>query len=298
MNFDNLRVNDRLLAFALILLGVLFLGGRFFDFNIWSELWPFFVILPGLPFLYLALRGGKAMTGLIFPGIVIVGTGLILLYQNVFNVFESWTYMWAAYPIMVGLGMRFQGKRLGNKSEVTVGRSLIFGGGAILLAFGFLFEFLIFNSILGGITGFLLPLLLIAGGVFLLYRRGELPMLDNLRREKPKRTPSNDEPAEAARTVTVDAPARVEEKPKNDPTPSVNPYPKSIEERAAALRTDSDTVADAGDDDDISADAGDDVPEAGTKPRRHLTGEESAAIDPDLQRRIDEALAESDSNET
>jgi hypothetical protein len=279
MNFSDLRANERIMALGLIALGAIFLGSRLFEIDISGQLWPLFVIVPGLPFLYMALRGGKNLTMFMFPGLIITATGLVLLVQNTLNSFESWAYMWAIYPLLVGVGLRFQGRRTDNAAESRAGTALIAGGGAMLVAFGFLFEFVIFNSLFGGLTGLLLPALMIAAGVFWLYRRGALPVLDSLRGgEKPRREESAapaaaEKPKNDAQQVDESpAPERRRES-KRDPN---EPFP--WENNWAGLEEEADEQQDK-------------------KPRRRLTGDEDATIDPDLMRRIQSALSGEDDSE-
>lgn len=282
MNFSDLRANNRIIAPGLIALGVILLASRFFEIDIAAQLWPLFVIVPGLPFLYMAIRGGKNLTMFIFPGLIITGTGLLLLYQNTFSAFESWAYMWAIYPMLVGFGLRFQGRRTENGAEARAGTALIGGGAAMLLAFGFLFEFVIFNSLFGGLTGLLLPLLMVAAGGYLMYRRGDLPVIDSLRNNVARDgADATAAPADASETTQNDSDATPESKAvpterKRDPH---EPFPWENDWAG-------------------SSDSGDSQPDTQEKkPRRKLTGDEDATIDPDLQRRIQAALSGDDESE-
>jgi hypothetical protein len=163
--------DSRLLAFVLIGLGILFLAGQIFSFNWLGMMWPLFVIGPGLPFLYFAHKDRKN-SGLIFPGIIVTGTGLILLYQNLTGHWQSWAYIWALYPVMVGMALQFNGERSNSTGEAKTGCAMVRYGLAGFAALALLFEFFIFGSILGGFTGILWPLALLAVGVFLLTRKG------------------------------------------------------------------------------------------------------------------------------
>ena len=78
------------LAIGLIALGVLLLLGQLTGFGgMLGSLWPLFVMVPGLAFLYFAYTGDKKAAGLAVPGMVITGTGLILFYQNITGHWES-----------------------------------------------------------------------------------------------------------------------------------------------------------------------------------------------------------------
>lgn len=297
MNFNDLRANNRIVAPGLIALGAIFLASRLFNIDIAAQLWPLFVIVPGLPFLYMAIRGGKALTMFIFPGLIITGTGLLLLYQNTFNAFESWAYMWAIYPILVGYGLRFQGRRAKDGDQTRAGNALIVGGAAMLIAFGFLFEFVIFNSLLGGLTGLLIPLLMIAGGGFLMYRRGDLPVLDSLRpsrgdaAEKPVTQPKNEQAAAESAAETLPEAAG-----DTDSAPAAA-APDDVTAQLAERRRRSDRDASQPfpwENDWADSDDSPDESAPAQPTRRRLSADEDASLDPDLQRRIQAALSGDD----
>lgn len=163
------RDGTALPGLVLIGLGGFFLLTQIFSWGL-GALWPLFVMLPGLPFLYNAIRGGKDEAELIYPGILVTGTGLLLLYQNITGHWESWAYAWAFYPVFVGMALNFSGKRTGNREEVRTGRAMISYGLIGLLALWVLFEVFIFGSVLGGLSGWLIPAAMLAGGFFLLRR--------------------------------------------------------------------------------------------------------------------------------
>jgi len=169
----NPQGHNKLPARILIGIGLFILLSQIFNFSIGAMAWPLFVILPGLPFLYFALTGGKYSSGLIFPGLIITGTGAILMYQNTFNHFESWAYIWALYPVFIGMGMIFNGKRMNIAPEVSTGRGMIRYGLITLASFAILFEVFIFQNVFGGLTEYLLPLMLIGAGVLFLNKRND-----------------------------------------------------------------------------------------------------------------------------
>lgn len=51
------------------------------------------------------LAGGRSAAGLTIPGSIITTIGLLLLYQETFDHFESWAYAWALIPTAVGVGI-------------------------------------------------------------------------------------------------------------------------------------------------------------------------------------------------
>jgi hypothetical protein len=201
MNLDS-SSNRRFAAIGLIGVGLFFLASQLFNISIAGALWPLLVILPGLPFLYFAFNGGRNQAGLIYPGVIVTGTGLLLFYQNIFNHWESWAYAWALIPVFIGLAMMFEARR-GNSSQqnIRVGRMMATIGMAAFVGMGLLFELLIFNNIFSGVAGWLLPIGLIGAGAFLLRGRSgrsadgspvEKPKFaaasSRLADEKPKRT--------------------------------------------------------------------------------------------------------------
>ncbi len=186
-NFGNFNFkNDQLPALALIALGGFFLIAQIFNISIGGLLWPFFIIAPGVLFLYVALTGGQGQARMIFPGSIITGTGAILLYQNITNHWESWAYAWTLYPVLVGLALVYHGKAIGNNPERKTGRTMVTLGLVGFVVLSALFEILIFNNFFGGISSYVWPVVLIGLGFLLLYR-DRLPIIGSRSAsEKPK----------------------------------------------------------------------------------------------------------------
>jgi hypothetical protein len=157
------------LGAVLILLGGLFLLGQALDLDVGQTAWPFFVIVPGVALLAfgVASRGGR---GLIVAGSVVTATGLLLLYQNSADRFESWAYGWALVALVApGLGEMLHGTLRALPDSVAAGRrKALIGLG--LFAVGIVFFELIIG--IGGEPGALrevgVPLLLIALGLWAL----------------------------------------------------------------------------------------------------------------------------------
>lgn len=159
------------LGVALIILGGLFLLGQLFDIDVGSFAWPLFIILPGLLLFAFALVTGDTVGEVVSVlGSVVTMTGLLLLYQNTFNHFESWAYAWALVaPTSIGLGRMVYGSLKGNPHSVQAGLRLATIGGVIFLVGAIFFELVI------GISGFGLggigwPILLIGLGAFFILR--------------------------------------------------------------------------------------------------------------------------------
>lgn len=160
-----------------LVVGILLIGGgaitlvaKLLGVQLGAILWPFFIIGPGLLFFVGMVAGGKKMGGLAIPGSIITMTGLILLYQSLFDHFESWAYMWALImPTAAGIGMVIHGQWEGLPALTAKGWRVIRLGLAIFLVMGFFFEVIIGLSS-GPLMKILWPLLLIVLGGLLLLR--------------------------------------------------------------------------------------------------------------------------------
>lgn len=218
--------NNRSAGMILLGLGAFFLLSQIFNFSLWALLWPLFIIIPGLPFLYGAYHDESGKNaGLIFPGLLITGTGLMLLYQSVTGHWESWAYAWTLYPVLVGVGLQFNGSRNRNKSEVKTGEGMVRYGLMAFAGLALLFEVFIFG--LGGLFGSLWPLLLLGGGAYLLMKNQNTTTSTTV---KPKRE------------------VRIADKPKRsyDDGPSAEINPELRRKIEAALAEDDEKAASNG----------------------------------------------------
>src|SRR3979411_737012 len=130
----------------LVLIGAIWLVGQFIRIDIGHYGWPVFVIAPGVVILLVALTARGALgEGLAILGSIITVTGLILLYQNATDHFESWAYAWALiFPGAVGLGMICYGLTASRPGNVRAGARLV-GIGLVLFLVGVAF----FEGVLG-----------------------------------------------------------------------------------------------------------------------------------------------------
>lgn len=163
----NIKGGNQTIGLVLVVIGAIVLLGRFvaIDFA-----WPLFILLPGLLLLGLATLG--KMPALMIPGSIITTVGLILFVQSATDYFQSWAYAWALIPTAVGLGLWWQGDQAGDSKQRAEGRRTAGIGLSLFVAFAVFFELIIYNNVLGGLLGSIaLPLLLIAGGAFLLLRQ-------------------------------------------------------------------------------------------------------------------------------
>jgi hypothetical protein len=160
------------LGLLLVLLGVLLLIGQLTQIDIGHYGWPLFVIVPGLILLVLALSSrGAVSEGLAILGSVLTISGLILLYQNATDHFESWAYAWAlVFPGAIGIGMILYGVFARRPANVRIGMRLL-GVGVILFLLGALF----FEGVIGiggydfgRSAGIVIGVLVMAAGALLL----------------------------------------------------------------------------------------------------------------------------------
>jgi len=159
------------LGVLLVVLGGLFLVAQQTGFDLGDIRWPFFVIMPGVVLLVagLVLPWGS---GMVIGGTVVTTVGLVLLYQDATDHWESWAYAWALVgPAASGVGTALAGMRSGNAPMVRTGVTGAFVGIGLFAA-GYLF----FEGILNisgramPLPGWVVPVAVIALGVVLLLR--------------------------------------------------------------------------------------------------------------------------------
>jgi hypothetical protein len=154
---------------VLIMLGVLLLLEPLFGFRLGAWLWPFFIIIPGMLFFVGMLIGGASAGPLAIPGSIVTTVGLLLFYQNTVNHFESWAYAWALIPAAVGIGVMIDGAWSQQPALIQNGRRVAAIGLGLFLAGFCLFELALNRSRMAG--GIVVPLLVIAAGIYVLLRR-------------------------------------------------------------------------------------------------------------------------------
>jgi len=167
------------LGVLLIVMGTLFFVDQAVGFDPGRFGWPFFVIIPGLALSGAGLAIGGPSGERITPlGAAVTTVGVILLYQNTADHFESWAYAWAlVFPTSTGLGQMIYGSLKGRKEMVTTGgRSTLIGAALFVVGASF-FELVVGISGFGfGFDRFGWPLGLVIVGTLLLvggflYRR-------------------------------------------------------------------------------------------------------------------------------
>lgn len=155
---------------GLIAVGILFLIASVLGRSIIGVWWPLFVVVVGLLFfLPLALQG-SGWGAFAIPGSIVTMTGLVLLFQNVFNAWASWAYVWALIaPFGVGVGLYIFGRYAGVSGLKDAGSVVMKIGLILFLVFGFFFEALL--NISGSLaTRIVWPVLLILVGLWIIVR--------------------------------------------------------------------------------------------------------------------------------
>jgi hypothetical protein len=156
---------------VLVGLGVVILLGQLLNVNIWSFIWPFFILAAGAMFFIGMVAGGRSTGALAIPGSIIVTIGLILFVQNVFNIWATWAYAWGLIISGVGVGLLIFGRWSSLPDLNQVGRVVAIIGLILFFTFGVLFELgaALFNLRSPG--GLFWPVMLILAGLYILVAR-------------------------------------------------------------------------------------------------------------------------------
>ncbi|MGH2463588.1 MAG: hypothetical protein ACRDFZ_08225 [Candidatus Limnocylindria bacterium] len=158
------------LGAILIVIGLSFLAVRYLDAFQGADVWPAFIIGPGLVLFVLGLI--LPNVGMIIGGSVVLTVGKVLAWQNMTGRWESWAYMWTLVgPTAAGVGTFLGGLRTGNAQMRAAGLWQIAVGLALFAGFYLFFEQVI------GLSGeplplpeWVMPVVLVAIGVLVLLR--------------------------------------------------------------------------------------------------------------------------------
>jgi len=154
---------------VLIAAGLLSLAGQVLRGFNWGLLWPFIVIGIGALFFVAMFAGGKQTAGFAIPGSIVGGIGLVLLFQNIAQRWESMSYFWTLIILFVGVGIYIMGWHSEDAGQKQSGLRVAKAGFILFVIFGVFFEILFsqFNNLL-------IPSLMIALGAYLVVARSGL----------------------------------------------------------------------------------------------------------------------------
>ena len=164
MNRKNLTT--LVLGILLVLVGVYFAlvnaFPAFADMIQISYSWPVIILLVAAGLLVIGLLAGAP--DMAVPAFIVGGIGGILYYQNTYQDWGSWSYMWTLIPGFSGLGMMVAWL-FGARDRYSIRSALDALGTSFVL-------FAIFGAIFGAFKqlGNYWPVLLIAAGVLLALR--------------------------------------------------------------------------------------------------------------------------------
>ena len=153
----------------LIAFGLLALAGQVFRNLDWGFLWPFGIIGFGALFFVLMFAGGKQAAAFAIPGSIVSGIGLVLLFQNIIQHWESMSYFWTLIIMFVGVGIYIMGWYGGDENQKRSGFGGMKVGFILFIIFGAFFE-MIFSSF----NNILFPVLFILLGAYLVLSRSGL----------------------------------------------------------------------------------------------------------------------------
>jgi len=105
---SNTNRGSVLIGTLLILLGLLLTVFIFIPGLSISRTWPlvFFILAAGFilpPFIWPSAKHG--LSGLLIPGAILAGLGLIFLYCSLTDDWAVWAYAWLLIPTSVGVGL-------------------------------------------------------------------------------------------------------------------------------------------------------------------------------------------------
>ena len=153
----------------LIVFGLMALAGQFFRMVDWDFLWPFAIIGFGALFFVAMFAGGKGTAAFAIPGSIVGGIGLVLLFQNLTQHWESMSYFWTLVVLFVGVGIYVMGWYGGDENQKRSGFRVMKIGFLLFIIFGAFFE-MMFSSF----SNIIFPVLLILLGAYLVLNRSGL----------------------------------------------------------------------------------------------------------------------------
>ena len=95
-----------IMGVLLVALGIVFLVASLLGNNVVGTWWPLFIIVVGLLFFAPLFLREASWGAFAIPGSVLTMTGVVLLFQNLFDAWQTWAYAWALIaPFSVGVGL-------------------------------------------------------------------------------------------------------------------------------------------------------------------------------------------------
>jgi hypothetical protein len=182
----------------MIAFGLLALAGQLLRnvFN-WTWLWPLTIIAFGVLFFVVMLAGGRKAAAFAIPGSIITGIGLILLFQNLTGMWETWSYGWTVILMTVGVGITIMGLWEQDPNRQRAGLRVLRVGFVLFVIFGAFFELLLNPSAPASVRAYFFPgLLILLGAYLVLTRTGIIPSLEPRQQAGMDSTPGEQEQAQ------------------------------------------------------------------------------------------------------
>ena len=159
------------LGAILIITGGLFLADQFLPISLMASFWPLLIALFGFSFFIAMLAAGKRGSGLAIPGAIITTLGLLLLIQNTFRLWVTWSYAWALLISATGFGILIMNFYLKKVVLRRVAGLLIGLGLTLFVIFGVFFEIILDLSGASLASGVFLGGGLVLLGLFVAFSR-------------------------------------------------------------------------------------------------------------------------------
>lgn len=158
----------------LIGFGVVFLLDEFLNVDVWHYAWPFLILVAGLLCFAMMMLRGREAARLAIPGSILSMLGLIFVYQNTFDQFQTWSYVWTLiFPTAIGIGLYLEGRWSNRPDLIASGFQMTRIGLIMFVIFAAFFE--LFVNLSGlfreDVGRFAFPVLLILVGVLLIISR-------------------------------------------------------------------------------------------------------------------------------
>lgn len=122
-----MKQNRAFIGVFLVIVGVIGIVSRFFNFSIFGmgQLWPLFVLVPGLTFEFVYFTS-RTNPGILVPGGILTTIGTLFLFETMTNWHFS-RYTWPVYILAVAIGL-FQLYWFGGRQKGLLVPVFILGG--------------------------------------------------------------------------------------------------------------------------------------------------------------------------